>query len=88
MPAHAPGLCALDLTRAAERIGRLECGRSWPDRDVRLMFEPDKWPVARIMKRPKPPDKALTLNKVPGLMARLGGFLARKECAEPGTKIT
>ena len=71
----------------AWRIAHLmRLGRSCPDLDAQLMFEPDEWQAAYILNRQKLPDKAPTLNEVLRLVARLGGFLARKGDGEPGVK--
>ena len=71
----------------AWRIARLmRLGRSCPDLDAQLMFEPDEWKAAYILNQKKLPDKPPTLNEVVRLVARLGGFLARKGDGEPGVK--
>lgn len=71
----------------AWRIARLmRLGRSCPELDAQLMFEPDEWQAAYILNRQKLPDKPPTLNEVLRLVARLGGFLARKGDGEPGVK--
>ena len=71
----------------AWRIARLmRLGRSCPELDAALMFEPDEWRAAYILNKEKIPDKTPTLNAVVRLIARLGGFLARKGDGEPGVK--
>lgn len=50
------------------------------------MFEPDEWEAAFILNQKRPPEQAPTLNEVACLVARLGGFLARKGDGEPGVK--
>ena len=71
----------------AWRIARLmRLGRSCPDLDAQLMFEPDEWKAAYILNKQKLPDKPPTLNEVVRLVARLGGFLARTGDGEPGVK--
>ncbi|MDB5867811.1 MAG: transposase [Polaromonas sp.] len=71
----------------AWRIARLmRLGRSCPDLDAQLMFEPDEWKAAYILNRQKLPATPPTLNEVVRLVARLGGFLARKGDGEPGVK--
>ena len=71
----------------AWRIARLmRLGRSCPDLDAQLMFEPDEWKAAYILNQKRPPDTPPTLNEVTRLVARLGGFLARKGDGEPGVK--
>lgn len=71
----------------AWRIARLmRLGRSCPDLDAQLMFEPDEWKAAYILNKQKLPDNPPTLNEVVRLVARLGGFLARTGDGEPGVK--
>ena len=71
----------------AWRIARLmRLGRSCPEMDVALMFEADEWKAAYILNKEKVPHTPPTLNEVVRLVARLGGFLARKGDAEPGVK--
>ena len=69
------------------RIARLmRLGRSCPDLDAQLMFEPDEWTAAFILNQKRPPDTPPTLIEVVRLVARLGGFLARTGDGEPGVK--
>lgn len=71
----------------AWRIARLmRLGRSCPELNAELMFEPDEWKAAYILNRKKVPKKPPTLNAVIRLVAQLGGFLARKGDGEPGVK--
>ena len=71
----------------AWRIARLmRLGRSCPDLDAQLMFEPDEWHAAYILNQQKLPDKPPTLNEAVRLVARLGGFLTRTGDGEPGVK--
>ncbi|WP_232442088.1 IS4 family transposase, partial [Burkholderia ubonensis] len=71
----------------AWRIARLmRLGRTCPDLDAGLLFEPDEWRAAFILNKKAPPDKPPRLNEVVRLVARLGGFLARKGDGEPGVK--
>ena len=71
----------------AWRIARLmRLGRSCPQLDAQLMFEPDECKAAFILNKQKLPDKPPTLNEVVRLVARLGGFLARTGDGEPGVK--
>jgi hypothetical protein len=71
----------------AWRIARLmRLGRSCPDLDAQLMFESDEWTAAYILNKLKIPATPPTLNEVVRLVARLGGFLARKGDGEPGVK--
>ena len=63
----------------AWRIARLmRLGRSCPDLDADLMFEPDEWQAAYILNKQKLPDKPPTLNEVTRLVARLGGLSGAK----------
>ena len=71
----------------AWRIARLmRLGRTCPDMDAALMFDRDEWQAAYILNKQKLPQKTPTLNEVVRLVARLGGFLARKGDGEPGVK--
>ena len=71
----------------AWRIVRLmRLGRSCPDLDAQLVFEPDEWKAAFILNQKRPPDTPPTLNQVTRLVAQLGGFLARTGNGEPGVK--
>jgi hypothetical protein len=71
----------------AWRIARLmRLGRICPDLNAQLMFEPDEWKAAYILNQQIVPSEAPMLNEVVRLVARLGGFLARKGDGEPGVK--
>ena len=71
----------------AWRIARLmRLGRTCPDLNAQLMFEPDEWKAAYILNKLKVPKDPPTLNEVVRLVARLGGFLGRKSDGEPGVK--
>ena len=71
----------------AWRIARLmRLGRTCPDLDAGLMFEPDEWRAAFILNRKAPPADPPRLNEIVRLVAMLGGFLARKGDGEPGVK--
>lgn len=71
----------------AWRVARLmRLGRTGPDLNAELLFERDEWQAAFILNKRKPPATAPTLNDVIRLVARLGGFLARKGDGEPGVK--
>ena len=71
----------------AWRIARLmRLGRSCPELDAPLLFEPDECKAAFILNKQKPPDKPPKRNEVVRLVARLGGFLARTGDGEPGVK--
>ena len=69
------------------RVARLmRLGRTLPDLDAGLLFEPDEWQAAYILTKKPVPKKAPRLNEVLRLVARLGGFLERKSDGEPGMK--
>jgi hypothetical protein len=71
----------------AWRIARLmRLGRTVPDLDAGLLLEPEEWQAAYILTKKPLPDKPPRLNEVLRLIARLGGFLARKADGEPGVK--
>jgi hypothetical protein len=71
----------------AWRIARLmRLGRTLPDLDATLLFDPEEWRAAYILARKVPPKQAPTLNTVIRLIACLGGFLGRKSDGEPGMK--
>ena len=71
----------------AWRIARLmRLGRTCPDLNAQLMFEPDEWKAAYILNHQKVPSEPPTLNEVLRLVARLGGFVARNGDGEPGVK--
>ena len=61
----------------------MRLGRSCPDLDAQLMFEPDEWKAAFILSQKRPPD---TPHELVRLVARMGGFLARTGDGEPGVK--
>ena len=54
--------------------------------DAALLFEPYELQAAYILNRKRPPQEPTTLNEMIRLVARLGGFLARKGDGEPGVK--
>jgi Transposase Tn5 dimerisation domain/Transposase DNA-binding len=71
----------------AWRIARLmRLGRTCPDLDAALLFEPEEWQAAYILNKKKVPKAPPRLNEVLRLVAQLGGFLARKGDGEPGVK--
>jgi len=71
----------------AWRIDRMmRLGRNCPDLDAELMFDTDEWKAAYILNKRKLPQTPPRLNDVIRLVARLGGFLARKGDGEPGVK--
>ncbi len=69
------------------RLARLiRLGRIHPDWSAELFFSKTEWVGAYILNRKKPPAKPPTVREVVRLIARLGGFLARKGDGEPGAK--
>lgn len=71
----------------AWRINRLmRLGRTVPELDAGLVFEPDEWRAAFIWNKRAVPEKMATLNEVICLIARRAGFLARKGDGEPGAR--
>lgn len=71
----------------AWRIAHLmRTGRTCPDLDATLFFDPDEIRGAYLLTKKKPPITPPTLNEVLRLIATLGGFLARKGDGEPGVK--
>jgi len=70
----------------AWRIAHLmRLGRTCPDLDAELFFDPDEIRGAYLLTDVKQPAKP-KLNEVLRLIARLGGFLGRKSDGEPGVK--
>jgi hypothetical protein len=71
----------------AWRIAHLmRTGRTCPDLDAGLFFDPDEIHGAYLLTKKKPPGHPPRLNEVLRLIATLGGFLARKGDGEPGVK--
>jgi hypothetical protein len=64
----------------------MRLGRTCPDLDAALLFDRSEWEAAFILNRKRPPKTPPRLNEVIRLVARLGGFLARKGDGEPGVK--
>ena len=63
----------------------MRSGRTCPDLDAALFFDPDEIHSAYLLNDQDVPDKP-RLNDVLRLVARLGGFLGRKSDGEPGVK--
>ena len=71
----------------AWRIAHLmRTGRTCPDLDAKLFFDPDEIRGAYLLTKNKPPATLPSINEVLRLIATLGGFLARKGDGEPGVK--
>jgi hypothetical protein len=70
----------------AWRIAHLmRLGRTCPDLDAELFFDPDEIQAAYLLRDKLPPKKP-RLNEVLRQIACLGGFRARKGDGEPGVK--
>lgn len=70
----------------AWRIAHLmRMGRTCPDLDAKLFFDPDEIQAAYLLNKKLAPP-APSLNDVVRMIARAGGFLARKGDGEPGAK--
>lgn len=63
----------------------MRSGRTCPDLDAALFFDPDDIHGAYLLNDQDAPEKP-RLNDVLRLVARLGGFLGRKSDGEPGVK--
>jgi hypothetical protein len=61
-------------------------GRTCPDLDATLFFDPDEIRGAHLLAKKKMPATPPTLNEVVRLIAQIGGFLGRKGDGEPGVK--
>lgn len=71
----------------AWRVARLmRLGRTLPDLDAGLLFEPEEWQAAYILSKKRVPKTPPRLNDIVRLVAGLGGFLGRKSDGEPGVK--
>lgn len=63
----------------------MRSGRTCPDIDATLFFDPDEIHSAYLLSDQEAPDKP-RLNDVPRLVTRLEGFLGRKSDGESGVK--
>ncbi|MGF6701283.1 hypothetical protein OKW38_005960 [Paraburkholderia sp. MM5496-R1] len=61
-------------------------GRTCPDLDAALFFDPDEIRGAHLLAKKKMPTPPPTVNEVVRLIAQIGGFLGRKSDGEPGAK--
>lgn len=78
---------AIDLA-VAWRIFRLTIlGRKVPDVSCEVFFREEEWKALYVYhtKNSHPPEIPPTLNKAIRMMAKLGGFIGRKNDGEPGT---
>jgi hypothetical protein len=64
----------------------MRLGRTCPDLDAALFFEPDEIRGVYLLSKKAKPATPPRLNEVLRLIAQLGGFLARKGDGEPGVK--
>lgn len=64
----------------------MRLGRTCPDLDAALFFDPDEIRGAYLLMKKPLPKEPPRLNEVVRLIAQLGGFLARKSDGEPGAK--
>lgn len=64
----------------------MRTGRTSPDLDAALFFDPDEIRGTYLLAKKKPPNTPPSLNEVLRLVATLGGFLARQGDGEPGVK--
>jgi len=62
-------------------------GRKVPDVSCEIFFREEGWKALYLYhtKNPRPPEIPPTLNKAIRMMAKLGGFIGRKNDDEPGT---
>lgn len=63
----------------------MKMGRTCPDLDPKLSFDPDEIQVAYLLNKKLAPP-APSLIDVERMIARTGGFFARKGDGEPGAK--
>jgi hypothetical protein len=63
----------------------MRLGRTCPDLDAHLFFDPDEIRSAYLLTKTRAPAQP-KLNEVLRLIARLGDFLGRKGDGEPGAK--
>jgi hypothetical protein len=71
----------------AWRIARwMRLGRTVPDLEASLLFEPEEWQAAYLLAKKPLPKQPPRLHEVLRLIARQGGFLGRKGDGEPGVK--
>jgi hypothetical protein len=61
-------------------------GRTCPDLDAALFFDPDEICGAHLLTELTMPATPPTLNEVVRLIAKIGGFLGRRGDGEPGVK--
>ena len=77
------GLCLIVAWRT---LFVCRMGRSCPDLDCEVIFEPSEWKaVWMAVKRTKPPKDVPRLSEIVHLVASLGGYIERGK-SEPGTQ--
>lgn len=64
----------------------MRVGRTCPNLDASLFFDPDEIRGAYLLSKKPLPSEPPSVNEVLRLIAQLGGFLARKSDGEPGVK--
>lgn len=64
----------------------MRLGRTCPDIDCEVVFEPEEWRAAYIVARKPIPPQPPPLNTVIRLVASFGGFLGRKGDGEPAPR--
>ena len=64
----------------------MRMGRTCPDLDATLFFEPDEIRGTYLLMKKPTPATPPRLNEVLRLIAQLGGFLGRRSDGEPGVK--
>lgn len=78
---------ALYLIVAWRVLYLLMLGRNCPDLPCTVVFAPEEWQaVYLVLRREKPPRQPPALSLILTMVARLGGFLARKGDGPPGPK--
>ena len=77
---------ALFMVVAWQDIYLMRMGRTCPDLNAALFFDPDEIRGAHLLTEKKMSATPPTLNEIIRLIAQVGGFLGRKSDGEPGVK--
>lgn len=79
---------AIDAVVAWRVMMLVKLGREVPDASCELFFEEIEWKAlyCYVHKTPNPPETPPTLREAVRMVARIGGFLARKSDGEPGAQ--